>query len=81
IHELMPNLRALSGEFKVDGVIKIRPADLYITKGHRQAGIVLVGDAFCTSCPAAGTGTGKVFMDVQRLCNAYIPAWLASEGM
>ncbi|MBC8824390.1 FAD-dependent monooxygenase, partial [Escherichia coli] len=38
-------------------------------------------DAFCTSCPAAGTGTGKVFMDVQRLCNAYIPAWLASEGM
>lgn len=81
IHELMPNLRALSGEFKVDGMIKIRPADLYVTKGHRQAGIVLVGDAFCTSCPAAGTGTGKVFMDVQRLCNAYIPAWLASDGM
>ncbi|EGP06781.1 hypothetical protein CSIRO_3508 [Bradyrhizobiaceae bacterium SG-6C] len=81
IHELMPNLRALSGEFKVDGMIKIRPADLYVTKGHRQAGIVLVGDAFCTSCPAAGTGTGKVFMDVQRLCNAYIPAWLASGGM
>ncbi|TXJ19310.1 MAG: FAD-dependent monooxygenase [Afipia sp.] len=81
IHELMPNLRALSGEFKVDGVIKIRPADLYVTKGHRQAGIVLVGDAFCTSCPAAGTGTGKVFMDVQRLCNAYIPTWLASGGM
>lgn len=81
IDELMPNLRALSGEFKVDGVIKIRPADLYITKGHRQAGIVLVGDAFCTSCPAAGTGTDKVFMDVQRLCNAYIPAWLKSGGM
>jgi 2-polyprenyl-6-methoxyphenol hydroxylase-like FAD-dependent oxidoreductase len=79
--ELMPNLRALTGEFKVEGIIKIRPADLYVTKGHRQAGIVLVGDAFCTSCPAAGTGTGKVFMDVERLCNAYIPAWLASEGM
>lgn len=79
--ELMPNLHALTGEFKVEGVIKIRPADLYVTKGHRQAGIVLVGDAFATSCPAAGTGTGKVFMDVERLCNAYIPAWLTSDGM
>lgn len=81
MHELMPNLAALTGDFKVDGIIKIRPADLYVTKGHRQAGIVLVGDAFATSCPAAGTGTGKVFMDVERLCNAYIPAWLSSDGM
>lgn len=81
MHELMPNLRALTGEFKVEGIIKIRPADLYVTKGHRQAGIVLVGDAFATSCPAAGTGTGKVFMDVERLCNAYIPQWLAGDGM
>lgn len=79
--ELMPHLRALTGDLKVDGPIKIRPADLYVTKGHRQAGVVLVGDAFATSCPAAGTGTGKVFMDVERLCNAYIPAWLASDGM
>lgn len=81
MHELMPNLGALTGDCKVEGIIKIRPADLYVTKGHRQAGIVLVGDAFGTSCPAAGTGTGKVFMDVERLCNAYIPAWLASDGM
>jgi hypothetical protein len=46
-----------------------------------QPGVVLVGDAFATSCPAAGTGTGKVFTDVERLCNVYIPQWLASEGM
>jgi 2-polyprenyl-6-methoxyphenol hydroxylase-like FAD-dependent oxidoreductase len=81
MHELMPHLGALTGDFKVEGTIKIRPADLYVTQGHRQAGIVLVGDAFATSCPAAGTGTGKVFMDVERLCNAYIPAWLSSDGM
>lgn len=81
MHAIMPNLHALTGDFKVEGTVKIRPADLYVTKGHRQAGIVLVGDAFSTSCPAAGTGTGKVFMDVERLCNAYIPAWLSSEGM
>lgn len=81
LHEIMPGLRKLSGEFKVDGPIKIRPADLYITRGHRQAGVVLVGDAFATSCPAAGTGTTKVFTDVERLCNVHIPNWLATPGM
>jgi 2-polyprenyl-6-methoxyphenol hydroxylase-like FAD-dependent oxidoreductase len=61
--------------------VKIRPADLYVTTGVRQAGVVLVGDAFSTSCPAAGTGTSKVFTDVERLCNMHIPRWLATSGM
>jgi 2-polyprenyl-6-methoxyphenol hydroxylase-like FAD-dependent oxidoreductase len=78
---LMPNLRRLTGEIEVIGPVKIRPADLYVSKGHRQAGIVLIGDAFATSCPAAGTGTGKVFNDVERLCNVHIPNWLASPTM
>jgi 2-polyprenyl-6-methoxyphenol hydroxylase-like FAD-dependent oxidoreductase len=77
----MPGLRRMIGDFKVDGEIRIRPADLYVSEGHRQAGIVLIGDAFATSCPAAGTGTDKVFTDVERLCNAHIPGWLATEGM
>src|SRR4029079_12268644 len=34
-----------------------------------------------TSCPAAGTGTSKVFTDVERLCHAHIPAWLQTPGM
>lgn len=38
---------------------------------------MLVGDAFATSCPAAGTGTGKVFTDVERLANVHVPRWLA----
>lgn len=78
---LMPNLRRLTGDIEIVGPIKIRPADLYVSKGHRQAGIVLIGDAFATSCPAAGTGTGKVFTDVERLCNVHIPNWLATPGM
>jgi 2-polyprenyl-6-methoxyphenol hydroxylase-like FAD-dependent oxidoreductase len=61
--------------------VQIRPADLYVTTGLRRAGIVLVGDAFATSCPAAGTGTGKVFNDVERLCNVHVPRWLATQGM
>jgi 2-polyprenyl-6-methoxyphenol hydroxylase-like FAD-dependent oxidoreductase len=78
---LMPNLRRLTGDIEIIGPIKIRPADLYVSKGYRQAGIVLVGDAFATSCPAAGTGTRKLFNDVERLCNIHIPNWLASPGM
>ncbi|HEY8336117.1 MAG TPA: NAD(P)/FAD-dependent oxidoreductase [Tardiphaga sp.] len=78
---LMPNLQSMMGDFAVVGPVKIRPADLYVTKGHRQAGVVLVGDAFATSCPAAGTGTDKVFTDVAQLCNVHIPNWLATDGM
>jgi 2-polyprenyl-6-methoxyphenol hydroxylase-like FAD-dependent oxidoreductase len=78
---MMPRLQRMAGEFKVSGPIKIRPADLCTTSGYLQPGIVLVGDAFSTSCPAAGTGTTKVFTDVGRLCNVYIPQWLATEGM
>jgi 2-polyprenyl-6-methoxyphenol hydroxylase-like FAD-dependent oxidoreductase len=78
---LMPGLRRMMGEFKVIGPVKVRPADLCVTDGYLQPGIVLAGDAFSTSCPAAGTGTTKVFTDVERLCNVYIPRWLATDGM
>ncbi|MGB8397623.1 FAD-dependent oxidoreductase [Bradyrhizobium sp.] len=78
---MMPGLERMMGEFRVRGPVKIRPADLYVTEGHLQPGVVLVGDAFSTSCPAAGTGTTKVFTDVGRLCNVYIPAWLSTNGM
>ncbi len=78
---MMPNLQTMMGAFAVSGAVKIRPADLYETRGHRQAGVVVVGDAFATSCPAAGTGIDKVFTDVERLCNIHIPQWLATDGM
>jgi 2-polyprenyl-6-methoxyphenol hydroxylase-like FAD-dependent oxidoreductase len=78
---LMPGLAAITGAYDVPGAVKIRPADLYVTEGVERPGVVLIGDAFSTSCPAAGTGTGKVFTDVERLCNVHIPRWLASPGM
>ena len=81
LRAMMPRLSRMMGEFRVSGPVKIRPADLCISSGHLQPGIVLAGDAFSTSCPAAGTGTTKVFTDVGRLCNVYIPQWLATEGM
>jgi 2-polyprenyl-6-methoxyphenol hydroxylase-like FAD-dependent oxidoreductase len=77
----LPRLRKLIGDFRVAGEIKIRPADLYVSVGYRQPGVVLVGDAFATSCPVTGTGTDKVFTDVSQLCNVHIPNWLSSDGM
>ncbi len=81
LHALMPRLRTITGDFEVDGAVKIRPVDLVATRGHRQAGIVLVGDAFSTSCPAAGTGARKALNDVERLCNIHIPRWLTTPVM
>lgn len=81
LYAMWPSLRKLVGDFTVPGFVQIRPVDLYVTKGYRQNGVVLVGDAFSSSCPAAGTGARKVLVDVERLCNVHIPHWLATPGM
>ena len=81
LNAALPRLRRITGEFAVSGDIKIRPADIYVSTGHLQPGVVLVGDAFETTCPVTGTGTDKVFTDVERLCNVHIPQWLATDGM
>jgi 2-polyprenyl-6-methoxyphenol hydroxylase-like FAD-dependent oxidoreductase len=80
LQALMPGLHKLIGETDMSDV-KIRPVDLVVSTNYRQAGIVLAGDAFATSCPAAGTGCNKVLTDVELLCNHHIPRWLASDGM
>jgi 2-polyprenyl-6-methoxyphenol hydroxylase-like FAD-dependent oxidoreductase len=77
----LPRLKRITGAFDIPGEIKIRPVDLYVNDARGQPGLVLVGDAFSTSCPVAGTGCDKVFTDVERLCNVHIPQWLASDGM
>jgi 2-polyprenyl-6-methoxyphenol hydroxylase-like FAD-dependent oxidoreductase len=81
LNAALPRLRRIAGEFEIEGEVRIRPADLYVSTGHRRSGVVLVGDAFETTCPVSGTGSDKVFTDVERLCNVHIPAWLATEGM
>jgi 2-polyprenyl-6-methoxyphenol hydroxylase-like FAD-dependent oxidoreductase len=81
LNAALPRLRRITGDFEIPGDIKVRPADLCVSSGHLQPGVVLVGDAFETTCPATGTGTDKVFTDVERLCNVHIPAWLATDGM
>lgn len=79
--EAIPRLDAMIGPFEITSEVWVRPADLYQTENIEQHGVVLIGDAFATSCPAAGTGAGKVLNDVERLCNVHIPQWLESDGM
>lgn len=79
--QMIPRLEEVIGPFEVTNQVWVRPADLYQTTGVEQAGVVVVGDAFATSCPAAGTGTGKVYNDVEILVNRYIPEWLKTAGM
>jgi 2-polyprenyl-6-methoxyphenol hydroxylase-like FAD-dependent oxidoreductase len=78
---LMPDLESITGPFVIEKPVQIRPVDLYASEGHIQPGLVLVGDAFATACPASGNGARKVITDVERLCNVYVPQWLATPGM
>jgi len=81
LHANMPGLRGIIGDYRVAGKVAIRGIDLYVSRGVDKPGVVLVGDAYSTSCPAAGTGTLKVFTDVERLCNVHVPHWLSTPGM
>lgn len=80
LRDLMPRLEPLIGPYRVAGPVKVRPTDLHVAHGIEKPGVVLVGDAFATPCPATGTGSLKVFTDVERLCNHHVPGWLASPG-
>ena len=81
LRALLPGLSRLIGDFTVQGPVKVRPTDLHVMRGYEMPGVVMIGDAFATPCPATGTGSLKLFTDVERLCNAYIPVWMASPGM
>ena len=77
----MPSLRRFVGDFQLVGKVKLRVADLYQAENHIRDGVVLIGDAFQTTCPAAGNGITRALTDVGQLCNVHVPRWLASAGM
>jgi 2-polyprenyl-6-methoxyphenol hydroxylase-like FAD-dependent oxidoreductase len=78
---LMPGLDRHLGDFRVVDQVQNWVMDLFATEGHLQSGIVLIGDAFQTNCPAAGTGVSRLLVDVERLCTEYVPRWLETDGM
>ncbi len=77
--QAMPGLRRFLGDFRVSGKVQVRATHLNRAEGHLRDGLVLIGDAFQTSCPAAGTGIGRLLTDIDRLCNEHLPRWLAAR--
>jgi 2-polyprenyl-6-methoxyphenol hydroxylase-like FAD-dependent oxidoreductase len=81
LRQTLPGLANVIGAYQVSGKVELRSMDLYASEGHVRDGVVLIGDAFQTACPAAGTGLTKVLTDIERLCQIHIPRWLSSPGM
>lgn len=78
---LLPGLQRFLGDFRVIDRVQNWVMDLSVVEGHLQPGVALIGDAFQTNCPAAGTGVARLLVDVERLCTEYAPRWLKTEGM
>lgn len=77
LRAMMPGLAPMLGPFEVLGRVVTRPIALHVVEDPVRDGIVLIGDAFATTCPTGGAGLDKVLTDVERLV-AMVPGWLAA---
>jgi hypothetical protein len=69
LNAALPHLSRLIGAFDIASEIKIRRVDLYVHRACPQAGIVLVGVAFATSCQSPAPASTR--------CS---PMWNGSAG-
>jgi 2-polyprenyl-6-methoxyphenol hydroxylase-like FAD-dependent oxidoreductase len=81
LFKALPGLVDFTGEMEPIDRVQNWVMDLSVAENVNQNGIVLIGDAFQTSCPAAGTGVTRLLTDIDRLCNVLIPQWLETPGM
>lgn len=77
----LPGLSRVGGRVEITDKVQSWIQDLAVARNVEQPGVVLIGDAYQTSCPAAGTGVTRLMTDVERLALVYVPAWLESPGM
>jgi 2-polyprenyl-6-methoxyphenol hydroxylase-like FAD-dependent oxidoreductase len=80
VYAVLPGLRRFLPAFEVTSPIQLRTVDLYTVEDHVRPGIVLIGDASQTPCPALGMGLSHALTDVERL-ETYLAAWFATPGM
>lgn len=79
--ETLPGLGRFLGDFQVVTRVESWMMNLCQSQNIQQDGVVIIGDAFQTSCPSSGLGCARLVSDVERLCTAHIPRWMSSEGM
>jgi 2-polyprenyl-6-methoxyphenol hydroxylase-like FAD-dependent oxidoreductase len=76
----LSSLRRHLGDVTLDGKVQNWIMDLAVARNVSRPGVVLIGDAYQTSCPAAGTGVSRLLTDVERL-RVHSPVWMATPGM
>jgi 2-polyprenyl-6-methoxyphenol hydroxylase-like FAD-dependent oxidoreductase len=76
---LMPGIARMLPPFSIPTAPVLRPINLTACASPLRGGLVLIGDAFFTTCPAGGGGIGKALTDVERLATL-APRWLAEGG-
>jgi 2-polyprenyl-6-methoxyphenol hydroxylase-like FAD-dependent oxidoreductase len=81
VYGALPGLRRFMPAFEVTGPVQVRTVDLYTIDNHVRPGIVAIGDASQTPCPALGMGLSHTLTDVVRLDAAHVHEWLAGSSM
>jgi 2-polyprenyl-6-methoxyphenol hydroxylase-like FAD-dependent oxidoreductase len=76
----LPWLKRVIGDYRLAGPVDSGAVDLYVTEGAPIPGVVTIGDAYESACPATGLGLNKVFTDVTALSEC-VPRWFATSGM
>lgn len=80
LRRYLPKLSRITGEYRVTSKVESGRVDLYTVDHDPQPGVVLIGDAFQSACPATGMGLDKVLTDVDVLAEC-LPRWFATPGM
>jgi 2-polyprenyl-6-methoxyphenol hydroxylase-like FAD-dependent oxidoreductase len=78
--ELIPSLGKLLGRVELASPAEVRSTDLFRTRANLRPGLVTVGDAASSSCPATAIGVTRVLTDIRQLADTHLPAWLRSPG-
>lgn len=76
---VLPELRNELGDFAITQV-QCRSSDVAVARDYQRDGIVFIGDAYQTPCPAAGTGIGRLAVDVERL-TVHAIRWLRHDDV
>ena len=77
----MAGLVKVLGDFEIEPKIERFSIDLYKAENLLTPGVVFIGDAFQSVCPATGTGLSKVFTDVDVLFRCVMNEWMGTPGM
>ncbi len=77
----LPRLKARLPAVHVDGPVEVRVTELYDITQPQIPGVILIGDARRTSCPATGSGLTRILHDVRDLCLVHVSSWLESPAL